>query len=115
AERPAGLTRATVHVTDNLNRAIAGLAASDFELFEGTRPREIISVRPVEAPVNLVLLLDVSGSIENYVTFIRKAARAFVETVDERDRISIVIFNEDVKVIAGFSTDKGMLSESLDT
>ena len=115
SERPGGMTRATVHVTDNLNRAIADLTPEDFELLEGTEPREIVSVRHVEAPVNLVLLLDVSGSIENYVTFIRKAARAFVETVDDRDRISIVIFNEDVKVLADFTTDKRSLSESLDT
>ena len=115
SERPGGMTRATVHVTDNLNRAIADIGADEFELYEGTQPREIVSVRPVEAPVNLVLLLDVSGSIENYVTFIRKAARAFVETVDDRDRISIVIFNDDVKLLADFTTDKRSLSESLDT
>jgi VWFA-related protein len=115
SERPPGLTRATVHVTDNHNRAIPGLTAADFELLEGSAARDIISVRPVEAPVNLVLLLDVSGSIETYVTFIRKAARAFVDTVDARDRVSIVIFNEDVSVLTEFTSDKRRLSESLDT
>lgn len=111
----ATIKRATVTVTDHQNRAIAGLGPSDFELTENSEQREIISVRRVEAPVNLVLLLDVSGSIENYVTFIRKAARSFVETVDKDDRISIVIFSEDVKVLAGFSTDRRSLSESLDS
>ncbi len=110
-----GLKRATVTVTDVQNRAVSGLSSANFEVFEDNRPREIVSVRPVQAPVNLVLLLDVSGSIDNYVNFIRKAAREFVETVDERDRVSIVLFNEDVKVLADFSTDKRMLSESLDT
>ncbi len=75
----------------------------------------MISVEPATAPANLVLLLDVSGSVDNYVNFIRKAARSFVETVDSRDRISIVTFNDDVKVISGFTTDKRLLSESLDT
>ncbi len=112
---PGGLKRATVTVTDVQNRAVSGLSSTDFEVLEDNRPREIVSVRPVQAPVNLVLLLDVSGSIDNYVNFIRKAAREFVETVDERDRVSIVLFNEDVKILADFSTDKRMLSESLDT
>ncbi len=62
-----------------------------------------------------MLLLDVSGSVENYVNFIRKAARNFVETVDKNDRVSIIIFNEDVKVLSKFTTDKSKLSESLDT
>jgi VWFA-related protein len=114
-EASAGIKRATVHVTDNFNRAIAGLGPGDFEVTENGAVRDILSVRPVDAPVNLVLLLDVSGSIENYVTFIRKAGRAFVDTVDKRDRISIVTFNEDVKVLSGFTTDKRLLSESLDS
>jgi VWFA-related protein len=59
--------------------------------------------------------LDVSGSVENYTTFIRKAARAFVGTDDKNDRISIVLFNDDVKVLSGFTTDKTKLSASLDS
>jgi VWFA-related protein len=72
-------------------------------------------VEPSTAPFNLVLLLDVSGSVENYVNFIRRAARNFVETVDSRDRVAIVIFNEDVKMLSTFTTDKGELSRRLDT
>ncbi|NOT46986.1 MAG: VWA domain-containing protein [Acidobacteria bacterium] len=106
---------ASVRVSDINNRAIADLAAGDFEVYESGSPREIISVRPASAPFNLVLLLDVSGSVDNYVNFIRKAARNFVNTVDKRDRISIVTFNDDVKVISKFTTDKALLSESLDT
>jgi hypothetical protein len=113
--RVPGNLRATVRVVDTNNRAVAGLEAGEFDVLEGGQPREVLSVRPVTAPVNLVLLLDVSGSIENYVNFIRKAAREFVNTMDRGDRISIVIFNEDVKVLSGFTTDKDRLSESLDS
>lgn len=111
----ASLKTALVRVTDLKNRSIAGLTANDFEITEGGTTREIVSVERSTAPFNLVLLLDVSGSVENYVNFIRKAARAFVNTVDEKDRVSIVIFNDDVKVLSKFTTDKGKLSESLDT
>ncbi len=111
----ASLKTALVRVTDLKNRSIAGLTANDFEITENGTAREIVSVERSTAPFNLVLLLDVSGSIENYVNFIRKAARAFVNTVDERDRVSIIIFNDDVKVLSRFTTDKGKLSESLDT
>jgi VWFA-related protein len=106
---------AVVRVTDVNNRAISGLGKGDFEVIENGAPREIVSVERSSAPFNLVLLLDVSGSVENYVNFIRKAARSFVDTVGERDRVSIVIFNEDVKVLSKFTTDKAALSGSLDT
>ncbi len=111
----APIKTALVRVTDTNNRVIAGLEAKDFEVLENGSQREILSVERSTSPFNLVLLLDVSGSIENYVNFIRKAARSFVDTVDKNDRVSIITFNEDVKVLSKFTTDKGKLSESLDT
>ena len=111
----APVKTALVRVSDLNNRSIAGLEAKDFEVTEGGNPREILKVEQSTAPFNLVLLLDVSGSVENYVNFIRKAARNFVSTVGKNDRVSIVIFNDDVKVISKFTTDKGKLSQSLDT
>jgi VWFA-related protein len=113
---PAGnLKRAIVGVFDARNRTITDLKASDFQVLENNEEREVVSIQPVTAPFNLVLLLDVSGSVENYQTFIRKAARSFVDTVGRNDRVAIVIFNDDTKVLSGFSTNKQKLSESLDT
>lgn len=111
----SNIKKVLVRVTDLNNRAISDLKKGDFEVTERGTSREILSVEPTTAPFNLVLLLDVSGSVENYVDFIRKAARAFVETADRSDKIAIIIFNEDVKQISTFTTDKGKLSESLDT
>lgn len=104
-----------VCVTDINNRAVPDLKSGDFEVSEAGKEREILSVEPTTAPFNLVLLLDVSGSIDNYIDFIRKTARDFVNTVSREDRVAIVTFNEDVKTISTFSLNKGKLSESLDT
>jgi len=109
------LKKVLVRVLDSNNRAIAELKPEDFEITESGNVREVVSVQPTTAPFNLVLLLDVSGSVDNYVNFIRKAARSFVNTVDKNDKVAIVIFNEDVQVISNFTTDKTKLSESLDT
>lgn len=106
---------ALVRVTDLKNRAIADLIAADFEVTESGTAREVVDVTRSTAPFNLVLLLDVSGSVENYVNFIRKAARNFVDTVEKSDRVSIVTFNDDVKVLSPFTTDRKKLSKSLDT
>jgi len=106
---------ALVRVVDVQNRAVPDLKESDFVVTESGEQRPIVKVDRSDAPFNLVLLLDVSGSVENYITFIRKAARAFIETVEKKDRISIIVFNDDVKVLSGFSTDKEHLSETLDS
>ncbi len=111
----AQIKRVLVRVLDTNNRAVADLSGKDFEVSEAAEKREILSVEPTTAPFNLVLLLDVSGSVDNYVDFIRKTARNFVNTVNQNDKVSIIIFNEDVKMLSTFTTDKGKLSESLDT
>jgi len=109
------IKKVLVRVTDINNRAVSNLKANDFEITESGEKREILSVEPTTAPFNLVLLLDVSGSVDNYVDFIRKAARQFIETASPYDRISIIIFNEDVKQLSTFTTNHQKLSESLDT
>ncbi len=109
------IKRVLVSITDLNNRAVANLQPKDFEVTESGESREVLSVEAATAPFNLVLLLDVSGSIDNYVDFIRKAARNFVNTVSPEDKISIIIFNEDVKTLSTFTTDKARLSRSLDT
>jgi VWFA-related protein len=109
------IKRVLAHVTDINNRSLGDLKREDFEVTEKNEQREILAVEQATAPFNLVLLLDVSGSVDNYVDFIRKTARNFVNTVSPNDRIAIIIFNEDVKNLSTFTTDKGKLSESLDS
>jgi VWFA-related protein len=109
------IKRVNIRVTDQMGRAIDGLGAKDFVILENNREAEVLSVQPSVAPFNLVLLLDVSGSVEEYIDFIRKAARNFLDTASEKDRIAIVTFRDDVKVLSDFTTNRKKLSESLDT
>jgi VWFA-related protein len=107
------LMRVNASVTDHYGRAIAGMQLADFAVYEDGAERKIVNVTPTTEPFNLVLLLDVSGSVEERIDFIRKAARDFLNTASPQDRISIISFREDIQVISGFSTDRSMLSKKL--
>jgi VWFA-related protein len=108
------LMRVSASVTDRNGRAIPGLRDSDFAIYEDGSERKIVEVIPATEPFNLVLLLDVSGSVEERIDFIRKAARDFLNTASPQDRISIISFRDDIKVISDFSTDRSLLSRKLD-
>src|SRR5215470_948703 len=108
------LMRFTASVTDRNGRAIGGMRESDFTVWENGVERRVTSVAPANEPFNLVLLLDVSGSVEERMDFIRKAARDFLQTTSPQDRISIISFRDDIQVISDFSTDRQMLSKKLD-
>ncbi|HET6979962.1 MAG TPA: VWA domain-containing protein [Pyrinomonadaceae bacterium] len=108
------LMRFNASVTDRNGRAIGGMRESDFTVWENGVERRVTNVSPANEPFNLVLLLDVSGSIEERMDFIRKAARDFLRTTSPQDKISIISFRDDIQVISDFSTDRELLSRKLD-
>ena len=108
------LMRFNASVTDRHGRAIGGMKESDFTVFENGIERRVTNVVPTNEPFNLVLLLDVSGSVEERIDFIRKAARDFLNTASPQDRISIISFRDDVQIISDFTTDRRLLSRKLD-
>jgi VWFA-related protein len=108
------LLRFNASVTDRHGRAISGMRESDFTVWENGIERRVTNVSPANEPFNLVLLLDVSGSVQERMDFIRKAARDFLRTASPQDRISIISFRDDIQVISDFSTDRQMLSRKLD-
>jgi Ca-activated chloride channel family protein len=112
---PAGasLARVQARVTDHGGRALAGLTARDFSVTEGGVERAVRDVTPTSAPFNLVLLLDVSGSLEERIDFIRKAALAFLNTAGPQDRIAIVSFRDDVQLVSDFTSDRSVLTERI--
>jgi len=107
------LMRLTASVMDERGRAVRDLTADDFSVTETNIERRITNVVAREAPFNLVLLLDVSGSVEERLEFIRRAALAFVASARAQDRISIVSFRDDVQNISGFTTNCPALRESV--
>jgi VWFA-related protein len=106
--------RFNASVTDRNGRAIGGMKVGDFTVFENGIERKVTNVVPTNEPFNLILLLDVSGSVEERIEFIRKAARDFLNTASPQDRISIISFRDDIQIISDFSTDRKMLSRKLD-
>ncbi|HEY8227502.1 MAG TPA: VWA domain-containing protein [Pyrinomonadaceae bacterium] len=108
------LKRFNASVTDRNGRAIGGMRESDFTVYENGIQRRVTNVVPTNEPFNLVLLLDVSGSVEERMDFIRKAARDFLQTTSPQDRIAIISFRDDIQMISDFTTDRQLLSKKLD-
>src|SRR6478736_4729225 len=106
--------RFNARVTDRNGRAIGGMKESDFTVYENGVERQVTKVVPTNEPFNLVLLLDVSGSVEERIEFIRKAARDFLNTASPQDRIAIISFHDDIQVISDFTTDRSLLSRKLE-
>ncbi|HEX8499939.1 MAG TPA: VWA domain-containing protein [Pyrinomonadaceae bacterium] len=80
-------------VTDRAGRPLTGLTASDFQVFEDGRPQKIANFSTTEAPFEVALLLDTSGSTREDVGLIRRAALEFIEALRPGDRVAVLAFN----------------------
>ncbi len=88
------------------NRSVAGLHSEDFLVYEDGILQQIEHFLPGEAPFNLLLLLDVSGSTQPYINLMREAAVDFVRQLNANDKIAIATFNSSVQLIEGFTDDR---------
>src|ERR1043165_1772382 len=75
-------------------RPVGELKLQDFAVMENGAPEEISFFASAEAPFDLVLLLDLSGSSVDKLSLIRKSAIRFVEAARPADRISIITFTD---------------------
>lgn len=80
-------------VTDSAGRPLSGLRPENFRLIEDGQVQTIANFGTAEAPFEIALLLDTSGSTRDDVALIRAAANSFIEALRQGDRVGIVAFN----------------------
>src|SRR3954453_11099818 len=79
-------------VTDRNGLPVKGLAAENFALFEDGTAQRITNFASTEAPFEIALLLDTSGSTRPELQLIRDAATEFLKMLRPGDRLAIVAF-----------------------
>jgi VWFA-related protein len=95
----------------NRNAALSAghLAQKDFAVFENGAPQEISFFASEDAPFDLVLLLDLSGSTADKIGLIRKSAKRFVDAARPADRIAILTCTSDIQMVSKLTNDHNAL------
>ncbi len=81
-----------VVVRDQEGRPVTGLTASDFRIYEDDRPQRVATFATSDAPFEVALLLDTSGSTREEVGLIRRAALDFIGALRPGDRVAVLSF-----------------------
>src|SRR5215813_1447335 len=110
----ARLVNLNVKVFDKDGRPIPRLKPENFTVLEDNIPQEVTYFQPVAAPVNLLLLLDLSGSIGSKLQIMKKAAKKFVDSLARDDKIAIATFTTRFHSVCDFTNDKGLLKTRVD-
>ncbi|HKO97782.1 MAG TPA: VWA domain-containing protein [Pyrinomonadaceae bacterium] len=110
-------------VTNASGRPLAGLRTENFMLFENGQKQAIADFATTEAPFEIALLLDTSGSTRADVALIREAAAAFIDALRTGDRVSIIGFkmstqgrtvSPQVDVLSRLTDDRKLLHAAID-
>ncbi len=98
-----------VSVVNRKGRLVTDLSREDFTVVEDNIHQKIVYfARGEDAPLDLVLLVDASGSMEltEKAANARNAAIQLIHSLGPEDRVSVYAFDRDVYQLTDFTQDK---------
>jgi VWFA-related protein len=105
----ASVVNLNVVVTDRSGKAMPNLRKEDFQVTENGEDQAIEFFSSSTAPFNMVLLLDLSGSIQDKLDVVKAAALKFIEVIGPNDKVAVVTFTHEVRVISQLTNNKELL------
>ena len=109
------LKRVDVQVVDSGNRPITGLTKDDFVLRENGKEQDIRDFQSEKMPVDVVLLLDVSASMQPHVRRIADAAHEALRILGPQDRVAILVFDRSTRVRLPFRDSRADVERGLNS
>lgn len=109
----ASLVTVPVSVLDRDGRFIGGLRQEDFRVLEDGVEQRIAYFAPVEQPFTVALVIDTSGSTRFKLEEIQDAAIAFLDQLRPADRVIVVSFDEQVRVLSEATSDRNQLRAAI--
>jgi Ca-activated chloride channel homolog len=95
-------------------RALPGLTAEDFEIYDDGKIQALDSVSVRTVPLSVVLALDTSTSVAGRtLDLLRESASAFAEHLSDGDRAALLTFSHHLSLRSTFTTDGSPLRGAL--
>jgi Ca-activated chloride channel family protein len=110
---PGNLVQLNVGVVDPKGRPVTNLSRNDFAIYEDGVKQSIQSFEATDRPFSVVLMLDVSGSTIAFRESFKQAAYRFLDALSPEDRVEVVAFNEKIKTIAPFTTNRRKVADAI--
>jgi len=91
-----------VQVTEG-DKLVKDLNQGDFAVSDEGQRQSIVSFAHGDEPVNLIILLDVSGSMQKYIDQISAEARDALDHLRPGDRVALMVFAKTTALAQDFS------------
>jgi Ca-activated chloride channel family protein len=107
------IVRVFVTVTDRDGRLVTTLVRDNFEVRDDGKPQPITQFDNTPQPIGLIVMLDVSGSMEGNLPLLRGAAEQLFARLRPDDVARVGTFGHDVTISPSFTRDPGALLAAL--
>jgi VWFA-related protein len=103
-----------VSVMDRDGRYVPNLQKEEFRIWEDGVEQDVAFFQSVDKPFSVVLMLDTSPSTQFRLEDIQDAAITFVNQLRPDDKVMVVSFNDDIKILSEFTTDRSKLRRAIE-
>jgi len=98
-----------VTVQDVQRRLIPDLMQDEFQIFDNEKPQPLVYFDNSVHPINVVVMLDTSGSMTLTIGLLKQAAEQFIIRLLPEDKARIGAFNDKIQINAKWSNDRDQL------
>ena len=96
-------------VTDPQKRLVSGLTQDDFSVFDNEKPQPLVYFDNSIHPINVVVMLDTSGSMTLTIDLLKQAAEQFLLRLLPDDKARVGAFNDKIQFNAKWSNNRDQL------
>src|SRR4051794_6343720 len=96
-------------VTDTQKRLVSGLAQDDFAVFDNEKPQPVVYFDNSIHPINVVVMLDTSGSMTLTIDLLKQAAEQFLIRLLPDDKARVGAFNDKIQISARWTNNRDQL------
>jgi VWFA-related protein len=99
------VVQVTATVTDRSGHYVRNLPSTVFRLSEDGKPQKLTNFAAEDVPLELVVAVDISDSMRAAMPTVKAAAKQFLGSIQRRDAVTVLAFNDNVFELVRASTD----------
>jgi VWFA-related protein len=107
------LVTVPVSVMDRNGKYVPNLQRRDFHVFDNGVEQRVAYFATVDQPFTVVFLIDTSGSTEFRIDEIQNAAISFVNQLKDQDRVMVISFDDQIRVLSEPTSDRTALTRAI--
>lgn len=108
------VVQVTVTVSDNRGKFVPGLPKASFHVYEDNKPQTISHFASEDIPLELIVAIDISGSMTPAMPRLRAAVKQFLADVPPKNQVTLLGFNDTIFTPTRRATDPAERARAVD-